>query len=180
MLLELYTSDLLFPVHHGDEHLALVQHICGTIPTKMVPQASTGPSPYFNEDLTLKNPNQFPPTKARHVRHKQTLKEIVRPRDAEFYDVVKQMLRVDPDERITAKAALKHPFFSDMKLSESTMASGQLAESRPSSASLSVAGSRPNSARPVISALLSRTSTAVSGTSKAVTPMPSQALSKPM
>jgi len=129
MLLELYTSDLLFPVHHTDEHLCLVQHICGQIPAKMVPKES----PYF-VGTNLKDVDCFPPTKARHVRHRQTLKEIVRPRDAEFYDVVKQMLRVDPEDRITAKQALAHPFFSEMK-------------STATSASISMA-SRPNSARP--------------------------------
>merc|ERR1711934_544936 len=115
MLLELYTSDLLFPVHHTDEHLCLVEHICGTIPAKMVPKES----PYFT-GTALKDSTCFPPTKARHVRHRQTLKEIVRPRDAEFYDCVKQMLRVDPDDRITAKEALLHPFFNDMKSNSST------------------------------------------------------------
>lgn len=119
MLLELYTSDLLFPVHHTDEHLCLIQKICGTIPAKMVPKES----PYFVEQK-LKDPECFPPTKARHVRHRQSVKEIVRPRDAEFYDVVKRMLRVDPDERITAKEALSHPFFSEMK---SSIASASLA-----------------------------------------------------
>jgi len=72
MLLELYTSDLLFPVHHTDEHLCLIEHICGHIPEKMVPKGS----PYFTEAAQLKNPGCFPPTKARHVRHKQTLKEM--------------------------------------------------------------------------------------------------------
>ena len=125
MLLELYTSNLLFPVHHTDEHLCLIQHICGTIPTKMVPKES----PYFVEQVlkdpecfqqVLKDPECFPRTKARHVRHRQSLQEMVRPRDAEFYDVVKQMLRVDPEDRITAKEALSHPFFNDMKSSTAT------------------------------------------------------------
>jgi serine/threonine protein kinase len=142
MLLELYTSDLLFPVHHTDEHLCLVQHICGNIPAKMVPKES----PYFT-GTALKNASCFPPTKARHVRHRQTLKEIVRPRDAEFYDVVKQMLRVDPEERITAADALLHPFFSEMHRPHSTASS---VASRPSSARAGIASrtaaSRPTSA----------------------------------
>merc|ERR1711871_1366984 len=142
MLLELYTSDLLFPVHHTDEHLCLVQHICGQIPTKMAPKDS----PYFTADKQLKDPNCFPPTKARHVRHRQTLKEIVRPRDAEFYDVVKQMLRVDPADRITAKEALNHPFFSDMRVSNANSTASSLA-SRPGSARPSTThSSRPVSA----------------------------------
>jgi len=136
MLLELYTSDLLFPVHHTDEHLCLIEHICGHIPEKMVAKGS----PYFTDEQQLKNPACFPPTKARHVRHKQTLKDIVRPRDAEFYDVVKQMLRVDPDQRITAKEALAHPFFSEMR--SSTTASA--VSSRPVSARPSTTSSRSN------------------------------------
>merc|ERR1711934_302338 len=127
MLLELYTSDLLFPVHHTDEHLCLVEHICGKIPFKMVPKEG---SPYFQDNGLLKDPACFPPTKARHVRHRQTLKDIVRPRDAEFYDVVKQMLRVDPDERITAREALLHPFFSEMKSSGSSTARSIASSSR--------------------------------------------------
>lgn len=87
------------------------------------PQMVPKESPYFVEQK-LKDPECFPPTKARHVRHRQSVKEIVRPRDAEFYDVVKRMLRVDPDERITAKEALSHPFFSEMK---SSIASASLA-----------------------------------------------------
>jgi len=150
MLLELYTSDLLFPVHHTDEHLCLIEHICGHIPEKMVPKGS----PYFTEQAQLKNPGCFPPTKARHVRHKQTLKEIVRPRDAEFYDVVKQMLRADPEERITAKEALLHPFFSEMKAISSSVAG-----SRPSSAHIS--STRPMSAR---SAAMAPTQTPKSST----------------
>lgn len=142
MLLELYTSDLLFPVHHTDEHLCLVNHICGQIPAKMVPKES----PYFT-GAALKDPACFPPTKARHVRHRQTLKEIVRPRDAEFYDVVKQMLRVDPDDRITAADALKHPFFSEMKPSSSVAsAASRPSSARPSSRATGVAV-RPEAAR---------------------------------
>lgn len=90
-------------------------------------------SPYFVDGF-LKDPTAFPPTKARHVRHRQTLKEIVRPRDAEFYDVVKNMLRVDPDDRITAREALLHPFFSEMKSSSATARSTLNVASRPSSA----------------------------------------------
>jgi len=138
MLLELYTSDLLFPVHHTDEHLCLIQHFCGRIPEKMIPKEG---SPYFVDGF-LKDPTAFPPTKARHVRHRQTLKEIVRPRDAEFYDVVKNMLRVDPDDRITAKEALLHPFFSEMKSSSATARSTLNVASQPSSAHLSAALSR--------------------------------------
>lgn len=153
MLLELYTSDLLFPVHHTDEHLCLVEHICGHIPEKMVPKNS----PYFTEDALLKNPSCFPPTKARHVRHKQNLKEIVRPRDAEFYDIVKQMLRVDPDERVTAKEALAHPFFSEMKSTTASATSSRPASARVTTATATTSGAvtragvsnavRPTSAR---------------------------------
>jgi serine/threonine protein kinase len=140
MLLELYTSDLLFPVHHTDEHLALIQHVCGTIPQKMAPAESQ----YFTKEGQLKDPNCFPPTKARHVRHRQTLKEIVRPRDAEFYDVVKQMLRVDPEQRITARDALRHPFFSEMAGKGSTTARTVVAATARSIASSLPA--RPNTA----------------------------------
>lgn len=129
MLLELYTSDLLFPVHHTDEHLCLVNHICGEIPAKMISKES----PYF-VDGKLKDPDAFPPTKARHVRHRQTLKEIVRPRDAEFYDCVKQMLRVDPDQRITAKDALSHPFFNDMRATTASSTASGSVSARPHSA----------------------------------------------
>jgi len=152
MLLELYTSDLLFPVHHTDEHLCLINYICSQIPSKMVPKES----PYFTGQ-SLKDPDCFPPTKARHVRHRQTLKEIVRPRDAEFYDVVKQMLRVDPDERISAKEALAHPFFSEMKSSMS-IASGM--SSRP----VSAIASRPGSARPLSAAIRPGTGTTAATT----------------
>jgi len=109
MMMELYTSDLLFPVHHTDEHLAVINHVCGTIPKHMVPASSS----YFKATGELTDPECFPNTRARHVRHRQTLKEIIRPRDAEFCDVVQKMLAVDPAERITAPQALQHSFFSD-------------------------------------------------------------------
>merc|ERR1712166_636611 len=92
MMMELYTSDLLFPVHHTDEHLAVINHVCGTIPKHMVPSNSS----YFKATGELSDPECFPNTRARHVRHRQTLKEIIRPRDAEFCDAVQKMLAVDP------------------------------------------------------------------------------------
>jgi len=118
MMMELYTSDLLFPVHHTDEHLAVISHVCGSIPKHMVPASSN----YFNSKGELSEPNAFPNTRARHVRHRQNLKEIIRPRDAEFYDAVQQMLTVDPNQRITAAAALKHPFFADNRASSKAVA----------------------------------------------------------
>ena len=90
MMMELYTSDLLFPVHHTDEHLAVINHVCGTIPKHMVPSNSS----YFKPTGELSDPECFPSTRARHVRHRQTLREIIRPRDAEFCDVVQKMLAV--------------------------------------------------------------------------------------
>jgi len=113
MMMELYTSDLLFPVHHTDEHLAVINLVCGTIPKHMVGANSS----YFNSKGELAAPDALPNTRARHVRHRQTLKEIIRPRDAEFCDVVQKMLAVDPADRITAHEALKHPFFCDQRTS---------------------------------------------------------------
>ena len=136
--MELYTGELLFQTHDSGEHLALMEQILGPFPLEMVGGGGGGGyggygggsggggagarggqskevRKYFDSAGRMRFPDKFPRESVRHVRSQRKLSELVNVRDTVFLDLVRQMLTLDPAQRLTARAALNHRFFTSVR-----------------------------------------------------------------
>jgi serine/threonine protein kinase len=116
ILIELYTGELLFDTHDSAEHLLLMEKIIGHFPRHIVKIASEGhtESKYFSHGL-VRVPSRLPRESLRKVQDQRSLREIVNEKDTVFLDLVMGMLALDPAERITARDALNHRFFTSVR-----------------------------------------------------------------
>ncbi|KAI8063492.1 kinase-like domain-containing protein [Gongronella butleri] len=114
ILVELFTGEALFHTHENLEHLALMEACIGKIPGHMVRQASTASLKYFKNHI-LRYPDARTTRHSRDcVRKMKTIDHLITPdtpMNVQFRDLISKMLVYDPKERITAREALRHPFF---------------------------------------------------------------------
>ncbi|RHZ75357.1 hypothetical protein Glove_216g66 [Diversispora epigaea] len=117
ILVELFTGEALFQTHENLEHLAMMEHILGRIPDRIIKQmCRANQLKYFKGNKILNYPNDETTKQSRkYVRSLRTLDEIIEPKKSpfreQFCDLLQQLLLYDPNERITARDALRHPFF---------------------------------------------------------------------
>ncbi|KAI9807037.1 MAG: hypothetical protein M1825_005754 [Sarcosagium campestre] len=135
ILVEFFTGDALFQTHDNLEHLAMMESICGgKIETKLVKQVMTSgrgqngnaAAKYFKRGHILDYPN-LETTKAsrKYVKAMKRLSEIIpstNPFNRLFIDLLRRIFLYDPKARITAKEALKHPWFSQTILDDGSEA----------------------------------------------------------
>ncbi|KAI9681094.1 MAG: dual specificity protein kinase kns1 [Caeruleum heppii] len=123
ILVEFFTGDALFQTHDNMEHLAMMESICaGKMDTKLVREVtkrgtSNPAAKYFTRNQRLDYPN-MDTTKAskRYVKAMKRLQDIITPStqfQKLFLDLLRQIFLYDPKARITAKEALKHPWFNE-------------------------------------------------------------------
>ncbi|KAL7753203.1 serine threonine protein kinase CMGC group [Sorochytrium milnesiophthora] len=119
IFVELLTGEALFQTHENLEHLAMMETILGPLPEHMVQLASKNAAKYFGSDMRLAWPQGDTKRDSKaFVRSLKTLKEIIRPArtasnlSVQFYDLVRLLLTFDPMQRISAREALAHPFFT--------------------------------------------------------------------
>eukprot|EP00004_Rigifila_ramosa_P025983 TRINITY_DN7909_c0_g1_i1.p1 TRINITY_DN7909_c0_g1~~TRINITY_DN7909_c0_g1_i1.p1 ORF type:complete len:419 (-),score=60.85 TRINITY_DN7909_c0_g1_i1:38-1294(-) len=111
ILIELMTGDALFQTHSNREHLAMIEVACGPFPRSLIQRAAPNCLKYFE---AAENVRVVPP------HGQESLDEIARVRPItemlrshpEFLDLCRQLLVIEPRERISARAALAHPFFA--------------------------------------------------------------------
>lgn len=118
ILMEMYTGELLFQTHDNAEHLALMEKILGPFPSTILrSQQSPEIRRYFdsNGHLRYHTSHRTSSESLRHVHQQPSLSEIIHGRDTVFMDLVRSLLQIDPNDRITAKAALNHRFFSAVR-----------------------------------------------------------------
>ncbi|KAF3928674.1 hypothetical protein ABW21_db0202870 [Orbilia brochopaga] len=125
ILIEFYTGDALFQTHDNLEHLAMMRTVCNAdIETRIVRQAiqrtqhSNNPTGRFFRNNKLDYPNnETSKTSRRYVKAMRRLEEMI-PQTCNFYrqflDLLKKIFVYDPAKRISARDALKHPWFNEV------------------------------------------------------------------
>ncbi|KAG0303390.1 dual specificity protein kinase kns1 [Dissophora globulifera] len=121
ILVEFLTGEALFQTHDNLEHLAMMQAVLGPIPDKLIRTSHKTAQKYFVSGR-LDYPNDETKRNSRkYVKALKPLKDYVVPASnrvenlnfaASLKDLLSQLLTYDPEKRISAAQALKHPYFS--------------------------------------------------------------------
>ncbi|PGH03176.1 CMGC/CLK protein kinase [Blastomyces parvus] len=133
ILVEFFTGDALFQTHDNLEHLAMMESVCGgKIDAKIVKQVVQGrggsvnaAAKYFNRSK-LDYPNaETSKASKKYVRAMKPLHDFIpatTPFNKHFLDLLRRIFVYDPKARITAKQALKHPWFKESIIDDGTEA----------------------------------------------------------
>lgn len=101
--------------HENMEHLALIEQCIGRLPSHVVSAASKhqASSKFFSRGRLNWPARASSDESVEHVRKMRPLEQLILPDDARagLADLLRLMLTLDPDNRVTAKDALSHPFF---------------------------------------------------------------------
>jgi len=121
IIVELYQGDFLFSTHENMEHFALIDKTAGPFPPAMLAKAGSSViSKHFRRgetegDWTLRWPDGASSSSSR--RHVEAMKSVaahVREEDPygdQLKEVLVNFLTIDPSKRVSAKGALKMPYF---------------------------------------------------------------------
>ncbi|XP_078592601.1 MAPK/MAK/MRK overlapping kinase-like isoform X3 [Branchiostoma floridae x Branchiostoma japonicum] len=132
---EIMSLHPLFPGSNEVDQIAKIHDIMGT-PDQSVLNKLRNKTRGMNFN--------FPPKKGSGIN------KLLPHASPESIDLIYQMCTYDPDERITAKQALRHPYFKDMREAEKRQAALQKVENRAKNAD-KAGGDRPGSGRTEIS-----------------------------
>ncbi|KAL0805410.1 hypothetical protein Bca101_097901 [Brassica carinata] len=117
ILVELCSGEALFQTHENLEHLAMMERVLGPLPPQMVLRADRRSDRYFRRGAKLDWPEgatsrdslkavwklpRLPNLIMQHVDHSA----------GDLIDLLLGLLRYDPTERLKAREALNHPFFT--------------------------------------------------------------------
>ncbi|XP_055998380.1 cyclin-dependent kinase-like 5 isoform X3 [Ostrea edulis] len=109
IMFELYTGFTLFQTHDNKEHLAMMERILGTLPYRMMKKTKTN---FFWHGRLDWDPTS---SAGRYVRENcRPLYHYLRDKGSEHrqcLELIEMMLDYIPNERVTLKEAMKHPFF---------------------------------------------------------------------
>ncbi|KAL9135902.1 MAG: hypothetical protein Q9175_002895 [Cornicularia normoerica] len=135
ILVEFFTGDALFQTHDNLEHLAMMESVCGgRIEPKLVRQVQgTGrnnnrnqAAAFFTRGLKLDYPNaETSKASKKYVRAMKNLHEVIPAAttfNKQFLDLLRHIFMYDPKQRLTAKQALKHPWFKETITDDGTEA----------------------------------------------------------
>ncbi|KAJ6924127.1 hypothetical protein NC652_017431 [Populus alba x Populus x berolinensis] len=110
-------GEALFQTHENLEHLAMMERVLGPLPQHMAIRADRRAEKYFRRGVRLDWPEgatsresmravtklpRLPNIIMQHVDHSA----------GDLIDLLQGLLRYDPTERLKAREALRHPFFS--------------------------------------------------------------------
>ncbi|KAF8462910.1 kinase-like domain-containing protein [Kalaharituber pfeilii] len=126
ILVEFFTGDALFQTHDNLEHLAMMQAVVGTrIDPRLIRQVlnrgNSAAAKYF-KGTKIDYPN--PDTTRASRKYVQCMKKLddIIPQTNSFYkqflDLLKKIFIYDASKRITAKEALRHPWFKEVQNDE--------------------------------------------------------------
>ncbi|XP_021356218.1 serine/threonine-protein kinase Nek5-like isoform X2 [Mizuhopecten yessoensis] len=110
IIFELYTGYTLFQTHDNKEHLAMMERILGSLPYRMVKKTKT--NNFWHGRLEWDHASSA----GRYVRENcRPLYHYLRdkgPEHRQLIELTEMMLEYIPEERITLREAMNHPFFA--------------------------------------------------------------------
>ncbi|KAF8920201.1 kinase-like domain-containing protein [Mucidula mucida] len=116
ILVEFFTGIALFQTHDNLEHLAMMEAVMGKMPERFARLGARTKPEFFKEGCKL----DWPKPKAtrqskKDVRSTRALADVIPQTDRaniQFLNLVQKLLAFDPNQRITVREALNHPYFS--------------------------------------------------------------------
>ena len=117
-LLSCEQGHALFQTRKNLEHLAMMERVLGPLPVSMIKRVERGSEKYFRNGRELNWPDGALSRDSlcavrRLMRLRDYISASVGHSACELVDLIQGLLAFEPDERMSAKEALKHPFFRD-------------------------------------------------------------------
>ena len=110
ILVELYLGELLFATHDNLEHLALIEKVVAPFPQRILSRAKN--SQLVEDAFDGKGRHRLgrvlPPESAAYVKRTRPLESIVLPEDSRFLDLIRMLLVINPNDRASAHACVRH------------------------------------------------------------------------
>ncbi|XP_078178927.1 serine/threonine-protein kinase AFC3-like [Carex rostrata] len=120
ILFELCSGELLFNGHEDLQHLAMMERVLGPIPRHMIRNACSSARKLFKKGEKLNWPQSGVSSEDKEsVKKLGKLKDLagryctVHQSRASLTELLKGLLAYDPNDRLTAREALDHPFFKE-------------------------------------------------------------------
>ncbi|XP_031479967.1 serine/threonine-protein kinase AFC2 isoform X2 [Nymphaea colorata] len=117
ILVELCSGEALFQTHENLEHLAMMERVLGAIPQHILKRVDRHAEKYVRRGTRLDWPEGA--TSRESIKAVSKLPRLqnlvmlhVDHSAGDLIDLLQGLLRYDPSERLTAREALRHPFFS--------------------------------------------------------------------
>jgi dual-specificity kinase/CDC-like kinase len=110
ILSELYTGELLFATHDNLEHLALMEKILGPFPRCILKRAKHSPVALeaFDSSGRHRLDRVLSSESASYVRKQAPLESIIREEDGRFLQLLRRILVIDPEERVSAHECVRY------------------------------------------------------------------------
>lgn len=117
ILVELCSGEALFQTHENLEHLAMMEKVLGPLPQHMSMRADRRAEKYFRRGARLDWPEGATSRESikavwKLPRLQNLIMQHVDHSAGDLIDLLQGLLRYDPAERLKAREALGHPFFT--------------------------------------------------------------------
>ncbi|KAF3324689.1 serine/threonine-protein kinase AFC2-like protein [Carex littledalei] len=123
IIVELCSGDVLFQTHEDLEHLAMMEKVLGPLPGHMLRRADRHAEKFVKRGR-LNWPEGCMSVKSMEAvlkvpRLKNIVRENVDHSASDLVDLLHGLLRYDPSDRLSAREALRHPFFTRVTVGRS-------------------------------------------------------------
>ncbi|XP_031091690.1 serine/threonine-protein kinase AFC2 [Ipomoea triloba] len=116
ILVELCSGEALFQTHENLEHLAMMERVLGPMPLHMLKRVDRHAEKYLRKGMLDWPEGAASRESIRTVLKLPRLQNLVMQHvdhsAGDLINLLQGLLRYDPSERLTAREALQHPFFS--------------------------------------------------------------------
>lgn len=108
-MVELFQGELLFATHDDIEHLALIEQVIGAFPRRMLKRGKNTEmvNEAFDRTGAHRMERVLPRESYSYVKRTGSLESLTSGTEKWFLSLLRQILVTDPDERATARDALR-------------------------------------------------------------------------